>query len=182
MHFIYRQLLRLYPTAYGEEFGEEMTLVFDDLHKEFQREGFFQKGLFIMRETIGLLFGAAQEHWRVLVRYSPDVSFPSRRFNMHHGFRFPKSTAALMAIILAGTILAIEKSKSVVGSLHRANPQASPLAPEQITFFGAFVVIFIASCLLAAVGWALLFALRRSGVHRLSRISATVAKSTRDSV
>ena len=95
---------------------------------------------------------------------------------MRPGFRFPKSTAVLMAIIFAGTILAIEKCKSVVGSLHKANPQGSPLAPEQITFLGAFAAIFLASYLLALVVWAVLFALRRSGTHRLSQISATAAK------
>ena len=182
MHSVYRRLLRLYPTAYREDFGEEMTSVFDDLHKEFQGAGFFQKALFIIHEIIGLLFGAARERWRVLGCYNPNVSFQTRRFNMHPGFRFPKSTAVLMAVILAGTILAIEKCKSIVDSLHKANPQGSSLAPEQITFFGAFAAIVVASYLLALVVWAVLFALRRSGVHRLAKISEAVAKSSRDSL
>lgn len=182
MHSIYRRLLHLYPAAFREEFGEEMISLLDDLHKEIQKAGFFQKMLFVLRETTGLSLGAAQERWRAVGCYNPDVSFRSRRFNMRPGFRFPRSTAVLMAVILAGTILAIEKCKSVVGSLHRINPQNSPLAPEQITFFGAFAVVLISSCVLGIVGWAVLFALRRSGVHRLSQISASIARSTRESI
>jgi hypothetical protein len=175
---IYRWLLHLYPAAYREEFGDEMEFVLAELHQEHRRQVAFRRALVIIRETTGLLRGAMEEHWRRLGDVSYDASLRSRRFVMSSGFRFPKSTVALMAVILAGTILAIEKCKSIVDALHKANPQSSPLDAEQITVFGAFAVIFIVVAVLAAIGWAVLFAMGRSGVHRLSQISAG---SNRDS-
>jgi hypothetical protein len=41
---------------------------------------------------------------------------------------------------------------------------------EHFTFFPAMAAIFLSACTVAVIGWAVLVALRRSGVHRLSEM------------
>ena len=90
---------------------------------------------------------------------------------MHSEFRFPKATPILMIIILAGVILTIEKATAIEESLPHAYPQQlPPIQPEHFTFFPAMAVIFLSAYAAAVIGWAVLFALRRSGVHRLSEM------------
>jgi hypothetical protein len=89
---------------------------------------------------------------------------------MHSGFRFPKATPMLMAVILAGVILTIEKATGIQDSLPYTNPQLPPIQTEHFTFFPAMAVILLSAYAAAAIGWAALYALRRSGMHRLSEM------------
>jgi hypothetical protein len=163
MLFIYRCLLRFYPAAYRSEFGEEMIGVFCEAESAAEKD-FLPQALFLLREAAGLMNGALHERWRSVVGSHSSMSWwSSRRFAMRHGFRFPKSTAVLMAVILAGIVLAIEKARPIV---------ASAGEPDYPDLFAGMVVIFLTACGLAVVGWAALFAMRRSGVHRLSDMRA----------
>ena len=91
---------------------------------------------------------------------------------MRPEFRFPKATPILMAVILAGVILTIEKATAIQNSLPDTYlQQLPPIQPEHFTFFPAMAVIFLSAYAAAVIGWAVLFALRRSGVHRLSEMS-----------
>jgi hypothetical protein len=159
---VYRQLLNLYPQSYRLAFGDEMLDVFADAQSE--TRGFAHRSIFLLREIAGLLKGALNERLRALTGSHEIIPFSSRRFTMRSGFRFPKSTAVLMAIILAGVLLAIEKAQSIVRSAAESD------YPDLVT---GMVVIFVAACVLAAVAWVGLFAMRRSGVHRLSKMLAT---------
>lgn len=170
---LYRSLLRLYPTAYRYKYGDEMACVFGELHSEARGKSVRTRGLFYIREIAGLLFGALDEHSRVIAGSHPWVpipSFSSRRFTMGTEFRFPKSTAVLMVVILAGVILTIEKATAIQDSLPYANPHLPPIQPSHFTFFPAMAVIFLSAYAVAVIGWVILFALRRSGVHRLSEM------------
>jgi hypothetical protein len=90
---------------------------------------------------------------------------------MRSEFRFPKATPILMTIILAGVILTIEKATAIEESFPLAYPQQlPPIQPGHFTFFPAMAVIFLSAYAAALIGWAVLFALRRSGVHRLSEM------------
>lgn len=159
---VYRCLLYLYPPDYRSEFGDEMIGVFSEAESE-AKVG-LGRGGFFLREIAGLLNGALQERLRALTGSYSSITFSSRRFTMRPGFRFPKSTAVLMSVILAGVILAIEKAQSIVRSAAESD------YPDLV---GGLVAIFAAACVLAVVAWAALFALRRSGVHRLSQILAS---------
>lgn len=170
---LYRCLLYLYPAAYRCEYGEEMAGVFRELQAEIR----YEKGgksirpgaIFCLREFAGLLSGALHEHSRAIT--GSDFSFPSRRFTMRSEFRFPKATPILMAVILAGVILAIEKATAIEQSFPLAYPQQlPPIQPEHFTFFPAMAVIFLSAYAAAVIGWAVLFAMRRSGMHRLSEM------------
>jgi hypothetical protein len=174
MLFLYRCLLRLYPAAYRYEYGDEMAGVFSNLRKDVRNKtqgmGLLPRGKFFLREFAGLLYGALQEHSRSITG-SNLLPSSSRRFTMRSEFRFPKATPVLMIIILAGVILTIEKATAIEESLPHAYPQQlPPIQPEHFTFFPAMAVIFLSAYAVAVIGWAVLFALRRSGVHRLSEM------------
>jgi hypothetical protein len=162
--------LYLYPAAYRDEYGDEMAGVFSEVRSETRGKKLLPRGKFFVREFAGLLHGALQEHSRSITGSN---LFPSssRRFTMPSEFRFPKATPILMAVILGGVILTIEKATAIEESLPHAYPQQlPPIQPEHFTFFPAMAVIFLSAYAAAVIGWAVLFALRRSGVHRLSEM------------
>ncbi len=177
---LYRFLLRLYPPAYRDEFGAEMLAVFGDAQAETWKKGVLARGVFCAREVAGLLRGALVEHLqgiagsdlltasRSRIRLS---IFPLRRFTMRSEFRFPKATAPLMAIILALIVVAIEKAKAIQASLPHTNPHVGPIQPAQFTLFSTLLVVLAITCAAGLLGWAILFALRRSGLHRLSEFN-----------
>ncbi len=169
---LYRCLLRLYPAAYRLEYGDEMADVFREVHTEMLSKEFMPRAAFLLREFTGLLQGALQERSQGIT--GSHSLFPSRRFTMRSEFRFPKATPILMAIILAGVILTIEKATAIQESLPLAYPQQlPPIHSEHFTFFPTMAVIFLSAYAAAAIGWGVLFALRRSGVHRLSEMPTT---------
>ena len=86
---------------------------------------------------------------------------------MRPGFRFPKSTAALMMIILAGVVVAINQGEEI--SIAHAEPNAFP--GPHFNFLPALAAILAVVYALGVLVWAILFALGRSGVHRLADVS-----------
>ena len=86
---------------------------------------------------------------------------------MQSQFRFPKTTAVLMTIILAGVLVAIKRGEAIEASL--ANVSASHLQTNMLPGVAMGLAAFYAAGL---IGWSILFALRRSGVHRLDQVSS----------
>jgi hypothetical protein len=172
---LYRGLLYLYPAAYRHEYGDEMTGVFREVHTEMLNKEFMPRAAFLLREFAGLLHCALQEHLQSIA--GSHSLFPARRFTMRSEFRFPKATPILMAIILAGVILTIEKATAIEESLPSAYPGQLPaIHPGHFTFFPTMAVILLSAYVAAAIGWGVLFALRRSGVHRLSDMPPTAER------
>jgi len=171
MFSVYRSLLYLYPSAHRREYGEEMTTVFLDAEADTRQKGILCTGRFWMREVQGLLSGALQEHVRSLLgSSSARVIFP-RRPIMRSEFRFPKATATLMTIILAAVVMAIEKATAIVNSVPHGGPHVGPIQPAHFTLFPTLLLILTFGCVAGAVGWAIAFALHRSGVQRLADFS-----------
>jgi hypothetical protein len=164
---IYRQLLRLYPAAYRARFGEEMLAVFSEVESENESNSVLARGLFCLREATGLISGALSEHLRSMIGAPGSM----RRFTMRDGFRFPKATAVLMTIILAGALLAIKRGEDIAASLPHVNPQIAPIQPVGSVLLPPIALFFAFFYAAGLIGWAILFALRRSGVHRLAEIS-----------
>jgi hypothetical protein len=169
---LYRQALRLYPAAYRERFGEEMIAVFGELRDETAAKGVMAQSLFCVRETAGVLTGVLREHWLALGGDHVWLLVSNRRFTMHSEFRFPKATAVLMTIILAGVVLAIQKGEAIQGSLPYGNPPIGPIHPVHSTLLPGVVVGLALFYAAGLIGWAILFAMRRSGVHRLDETCA----------
>jgi hypothetical protein len=169
---IYRCLLYLYPAVHRQQFGDEMTAVFGEVQAEMANQGPFARAFLYLREAAGLLAGALQQHVRTLVGDRVWLPFPTRRFTMRTEFRFPKATAVLMTIILVGIVVAIEKAKAIQASLPAVNPQLGPIQPAHFTFLPTVALMLAFFYMAGMIGWAVLFAMHRSGVHRLDDVSA----------
>ncbi len=90
---------------------------------------------------------------------------------MRNGFRFPKTTIVFMALILACVVWAIKMGENIAGSVPNIGPQVGPIHSVHSTLLSPiplYLAFFYAAGL---VGWAILFATRRSGVHRLADMS-----------
>jgi hypothetical protein len=166
---LYRKLLVLYPAQHREQFGEEMADVFRQAEQS--RVGFIARGRFYLKELAGILQGVLREHLRILVGGDAALSLYTRRFTMHNGFRFPKATAVLMTLILAGVVLAIHKGEVIATSLAPFSQPVTPIHPAHSYLLPGVVAGFLFFYAVGLAGWAILFALRRSGVHRLDEMS-----------
>lgn len=168
---LYRALLRLYPAAYRCEFGNEMADVFLEAQGEIRKKNAITRIFFAMREIGGLLNGALQEQLRSFTGSYDTGIFSIRRFAMKSEFRFPKATLGLMVAILAVVIWAIEKAKAISASIPHANTPVGPIRPEQFAFGQALLAVLIWAVVAGAIGWGVLYALRRSGVQQLSEMN-----------
>jgi hypothetical protein len=166
---LYRHLLRLYPAIHREQFADEMIFVFATAKADTLSQGVMARGLFWSREIAGIVGGALHEHWRALGGDSVELWFPTtRRFAMHTEFRFPNTTAVLMTIILAGVVLAIKKGEAIAASLPHVSPPVGPIQPVHSTLLPGVVLGLALFYAAGMIGWGILFAMRRSGVHRLA--------------
>ena len=175
---LYQSLLRLYPGPYRQQFADEMIAVFRDVNAEAHKKGCLVTARLYLREIIGLLRGALAEHTRHILGNNIPFPLTSRRFTMRPGFRFPKTTAFLMTVILAGVVLAIQRADAIRASVRDVNPPVVTIQPAHETFLPTFALMFLGVYLAGALGWVALFALRRSGVHRLSEMSSTSGRET----
>jgi hypothetical protein len=166
---LYRSLLYLYPPAYRCEFADEMMLVLSEVQKEIGKYNVFKRIAYEGRETAGLLCGALHEHLRMIT--SSYGMFPPRRIRMRSEFRFPKAAVGLMTLILIAVLMTIDKAKSIQASVPYANPQVGPIKPEEFTLVPTLLVVLVGACIAGAIAWGILFAFRRSGIHRLAGVT-----------
>jgi hypothetical protein len=179
----YRTLLYLYPAAYRCEFGEEMMEVLSEVQAETRKKSVLARVLCGAHEAGGLVYGALREHFVSLTGSHGNRTFSSmfssfspRRFAMRSEFRFPKSTVALMMIILAAVLFTIEKARAISISIPHANPPVGPIHPTQAMIVQALLATLIWAIGAGAIGWGILFALRRSGVHRISDMNVSASQ------
>jgi len=169
----YRKLLCLYPAEYRRVFGEEILAVLFQQREENSKRGLRNRTRLVMRETAGLLRGALREHFRMISEIHEELSLVTGRFAMRNGFRFPKSTIVFMTLILGGVLTAIQKGEDIATSVpHDIGPVAPiHIQPVHSILLGGMPLFFAFFYAVGLIGWAILFALRRSGVHRLDRMS-----------
>lgn len=174
----YRLLLRLYPAAYRCEFGDEMTDVFSEAQGEIRKKNAMTRIFFAMREAGGLLSGALQEHLRCITGSYDNGIFTVRRFAMRSEFRFPKATVGLMIVILAAVLFTIEKAKAVSASVPHTSLPVGHIAPSQMTILPSMLETMLTAIVIGAIGWGVLYALRRSGVQQLSGMNPPLGDRT----
>jgi hypothetical protein len=162
---LYRGLLYLYPSDYRQEFGAEMAAVFLQAQSDTEGAGFATRTIFRVREISGLLTGALRGHLRRVFGFNDWIPF--RRFDMSAQFRFPRSTVFLMCVILAGVVLTIEKAKAIQVKYGAAQMSIWPALPWSLVLMLALVGVTVAAA------WGILFAMRRSGMHRLDHLHGT---------
>lgn len=169
---LYRNLLRLYPAEQRELFGEEMLAVLADERNENAQRKLFARGRLVMRETAGLLMGALRERFRVVTQIEDELSFVTGRFAMRNGFRFPKTTIVFMALILGGVLTAIKRGEDIAASVPNVNPPLPVhIQPVHSILLGGMPLFFGFFYAAGLIGWAIMFALKRSGVHRLADVT-----------
>ena len=157
---VYRWLLCLYPRSYRNDFGDEMTLLFRDAGNALP-PALAAKVSFYGREFSGLLSGALRARFDRL--FGPAT--PSGRFDIQAHSRFRLSTVFLMLAMFAGVVLAIDKAQNVVQMKESLPATATAWGPM---LWGLLVALaLILAALVAAAAWGFLFALRRTGMHRL---------------
>lgn len=174
----YRALLRLYPAAYRCKFGDEMMDVLSEVRSEIRKKNATTRIFFAMRETGGLLSGALQGHLRSITGSHNNGIFLLRRFAMKSEFRFPKATVGLMVVILAVVMFTIEKAKAISASFSHTNPPLGPIHSVQATIVQTFLGVLIWAISAGAIGWGILYALRRSGVQQLSEMNPPLGQRT----
>ena len=96
-----------------------------------------------------------------------------------HAFRFPRFSIFLMLAcflaILAAIGLAAEMSRTIQATYPGA-PNLSAMWWSRLP--GLFAMVFVMLWTVGAAGYAILFALRRSGLHRLSSLDARAEERT----
>ena len=170
---VYRKLLRLYPADHRKVFGEEMLTVLLEERNENTKHRLTDRGRLVLREAAGLLIGALREHVRLLTEIHEGLSLATGRFAMRNGFRFPKSTIIFMALILGGVLTAIKKGEDIATSVPHDMGPVGPLHIQSVhsILLGGMPLFFGLFYAAGLIGWAILFAMRRSGVHRLANMS-----------
>jgi len=169
---LYRKLVHLYPAEYREVFGEEMLAVLAQENENSARGKLIDRGRLFFREIRGLAGGAVREHLRIAFRIQNELSFATGRFTMRNGFRFPKTTIVFMLLILGGVLTAIKRGEDIASSVPNANPPLTVhVQSVHSILLGGMPLFFALFYAAGLIGWAILFALRRSGVHRLAGMS-----------
>jgi hypothetical protein len=166
---LYRSLLYLYPPAYRCEYADEMMVVLSEVQEEIGKHTALKRIVCQGREALGLLCGALHEHLRMIT--GSYGMFPLRRIRMRSEFRFPKAAVGLMTLILIAVLMAIDKAKSIQASVPYANPQIGPIRSEEFTLVPTLLIVLVGACIAGALAWGILFALRRSGIHRLAQVN-----------
>jgi len=167
---LYRALLRFYPAVYRREFGDEMIEVLSEVQVDIRKRDPVTRIFFAGRETGGLLSGAFHAHLRSITGSYDNGIFSARRFAMKSEFRFPKATVGLMIVILMAVMLAIEKARAISMSIPHANTPVGPIQSVQATIVQTFLATLIWAITAGAIGWGILYALRRTGVQQLSEM------------
>jgi hypothetical protein len=178
---LYRSILYLYPAAYRGEYGDEMLGVLSEVQAETRNKGALARVACAVREASGLLCGALGEHLHGFAgRYDRFSSmFLGGRFAMRSEFRFPKATVGLMLVILAAVMFTIEKAKAISASIPHANPPVGHIHPSQFEILPTLLLTMLSAVGAGVIGWAILFALRRSGIQQLSEMSPSAGLRAR---
>ncbi len=180
---LYRSILYLYPAAYRGEYGDEMLEVLSEVQAETRKKSALARIGCAAREAGGLLYGALEEHLHRFTgrhdggRFSS--MFPGGRFAMRSEFRFPKATVGLMLVILAAVMFTIEKAKAISASIPHGNPPVGHIHPSQVTILPMLLLTMISAVGAGVISWAVLFALRRSGIQQLSEMNPSSGQSSR---
>lgn len=163
---IFRWLVQLYPAIDRYEYGDEMLEVLRLAHAERINWPLRARFWFYLHESSSLLAGALHERLRELFGSANWAPFASRRFSMRSGFRYPTATIVLMTVVFAIVVAAIEKATSVSASVPPMHPHYV-IKPLPHSLPQTIALLFAITYVLGVIGWAILFALRRSGAQRL---------------
>ena len=176
---LYRAILHLYPASCRAEYGDEMLEVLSEVETKMRERSRPERAGRAAREAAGLLLGALGKQLGAFTgprrgRFSS--MFLGGRVAMRSEFRFPKATVGLMLLILAAVMFTIEKAKAISAGIPHANPPVGHLDPSQTSFLSTLLLAMISAIGAGLIGWAILFALRRSGLQQLSEMNPSAGR------
>jgi len=149
MIVLYQSLLWLYPPQHRFTFGEEMLGVFLDAQAEAKSKGALMTFAFYLHELRGLLCEAAHERMRAWAS-DRGWTLPERRLYMQKERCFPSISIICKAIVLLGVLEIIFR--------------------EEGRLLYGFAFGFAIAWGVGLAVWAVVYAMRRSGVQRLSEV------------
>ena len=82
-------------------------------------------------------------------------------------------------VILAAVMFTIEKAKAISASIPHGNPPVGHIHPSQVTILPMLLLTMISAVGAGVISWAVLFALRRSGIQQLSEMNPSSGQSSR---
>ncbi len=167
---LYRWLLNLYPAIYRKEYAAEMTDVFLQARDAIRNARQLARASFCAREILGLLSGAAREQCRTI---AGPYNLSVKEFPVRPAFRFSRFTVFFMSISLALVFVSVEKAKTIQLK-YAADSHLMTMWPA-LPWALAFMLLTAAATV--AIVWGVLFALQRTGMHRLANLQPWVNKN-----
>jgi len=76
-------------------------------------------------------------------------------------------------------LMAIDKARSIQLSGPYPSPQVGAIKGVQFALVPTLLIVLAGACVAGVIGWTILFALRRSGIHRLSEMNPSQTQRTR---
>ena len=168
MRRLYRWLLWMYPAAFRVEFGTEMEGVFADARVAPEAAGRWPAVVFYGQEFLGLIGGAVRE--RLHGGWDEGLV---RRFTMSRNrFRYSWAAIAFMTLSLATVLTAIHDARTaaqnLAGKTYLMEGHTYEFyRPDHLSFLQTFGFAFGVTVVATVAVVVAMFALRRSGVHRL---------------
>jgi hypothetical protein len=89
---------------------------------------------------------------------------------MRSQFRFPTAAKLFMTLTLLLVLLAIEKGNELSVAMSHSNLPTGSARWMRFALLPGTLETFLVACIGGAAAWCVLFALKRSGVQRLSSI------------
>jgi hypothetical protein len=87
---------------------------------------------------------------------------------MRSEFRFPTAAGVFMVLTLALVLLAIEKGNELSIGISRESAPGGAAPWTRFALLPGTLETFLGACLVGALAWCVLFAMRKSGIQRLS--------------
>lgn len=165
---IYCGLLFLYPADYRARFGKEMAEVFRQAYAEACTQGYFSRFRFCLRELTGVVRAASCEQANTYGR----SWWAAHMRRMVMSRRLHSITVILaMSLVLLAVVVTIETLKTFALQMSVSRPMLSPRFP--LAVWEMLAVAYGGG----AVGWAIAFAIRRTGMHRLADMETRSGKN-----
>lgn len=147
---IYRLALCLYPRRYREIFRDEMLAVFAAAWTEVSSQSMLSRIRFAMRESIGVIAGAAIEHRRLLNLRQVTPVRETPRFSVKFVYRMVLLFCLVLAAIAASARFALHSAGQSHPVLHESMYALPAMIPMLLVVYEVGAILSLAKSYLRA--------------------------------